>query len=157
MKRCFPSVELKAIRLVGRTRPLNEYFGLGSGGGSGAPGCTRGSGKWHEILLLVSFWFMHSSALCEWAMLAALEYDNVLNCVLLYGLRAWIEPHLNECCPLLLQVCKDESCRHDVTDGRKSSADTVVSNAALVRLWQPPLCRHNNRTAPLILLQWCKC
>ncbi len=82
MKRCFPSVELKAVRFVGRERPLNEYFGLGRGGGSGVPGFTRGSDKLHNELLFVSFRiFMHSASLCDEeapSVLAALEYGEVL-------------------------------------------------------------------------------
>ena len=78
MNRCFPSVELKAVRFAGRARPLNEYFGLGSGGGSGVPGSTRGSDKLHELLFV---WFMHSASLRDEevsSVLAALEYDKVL-------------------------------------------------------------------------------
>ncbi len=96
---------------------------------------------------------MHSASLCDEevsSVLAALEYDKVLNSLLLpCRLCECIEAHRNECCPLLQVVHKDESCSHDdVTDGRKSSADTTV---ALVRLW-PHLAGKNNRPAPLILL-----
>lgn len=52
MKRCLPSVELKAVRFAGRARPLNEYFGLGRGGGSGIPGFTKGSDKLHDLLFV---------------------------------------------------------------------------------------------------------